>query len=197
MQTFFYITITILGLSSYAIGAWKMLRNQYAPSTFSRVVWVLLAINSFFGVWLSQSTQASILLAGILLIGNITICILSFSKGTREMGRLEYICLGLLAISGFIWIFYNAPYVNLILSLVTHFIGAAPTYKKVWRDPKSESIGFWCLFFLASLLSIFVSPGFTFKTSILPIYFTLFDGSLLLLSLRRYRKQSSKIVYSS
>lgn len=191
MHLFIYIVITFLGILSYAIGVWKMLQNKYSPSTFSRIVWVLLAINSFAGLVLSHSSSASILLGAILLLGNVAMCIASFFKGTREMGNLEFICLGLLALSGIIWIFFNAPLVNLIISLGAHFIGAAPTYKKVWFNPKGEDIPFWLLFFLASVLSIYISDATSLKTIILPVYFVFFDGSIVLLALRRFKPSYS------
>ncbi len=126
-----------------------MLKNKYSPSVFSRVVWVLLSINSFAGVILSKSSQSSILLGGIFLLGNIAICIVSFWKGSKGIGGLEYVCLLLLIVSGIIWIFFNAPFINLIISLIAHFIGGLPTYKKVLKNPTSESFGFWSLFFSA------------------------------------------------
>lgn len=179
------VAITILGSASYALGIKQMIQGKYVPSTFSRVVWVLLAINSFAAVILSHSSTASILLGGILLLGNIAMCVASLWKGTKELGRLEYICILLLILSALVWIFFKAPLLNLTISLIAHFIGAAPTFKKVWADPASESTGFWSLFFFASLLSIFASPGSSLQAIILPIYFTLFDGSLFLLSMRR------------
>lgn len=185
LQIGIYIVITILGLSSYIIGLWKILINQYSPSTFSRVVWVLLAVNSFSSVALSNSSQASLLLAAISLAGNIAICIASFWKGTKEMGQLEYVCVALLILSGLVWIFFNAPLVNLGISLLAHFIGAGPTYKKVFRNPHSENMAFWLLFFLASVLSIFVSDTMSFKAIILPVYYALFDGSIIVLILRK------------
>ncbi len=90
MHTFIFCPIFVLGVSSYAIGVWKMVQNKYSPSFFSRIVWVLFAINSFAGVVLSHSSSSSILLGLILLVGNIAMCILSFSKGTKGMGNLEY-----------------------------------------------------------------------------------------------------------
>jgi hypothetical protein len=185
MQLFLFIVIAVLGTASYVVGVWQMLRNKYSPSTFSRIVWVLLAVNSFAGVIVSGSSQASILLGGILLAGNIAVCIVSFWKGTRTIGSLEYICILLLGTSGIVWIFFRAPLINLGISLFAHFIGATPTYKKVWFNPASESTAFWSLFFLASLLSIFASPESSIKDIILPIYYTFFDGSLFALSLRR------------
>jgi hypothetical protein len=181
-----YTTITLLGISSYAVGIWKMLKNKYKPSTFSRIIWVLLSINSFAGVFLSHSSSSSILLGGIGLLGNIGMCFVSLFKGTREIGKLEYFCSIMLMFSVIVWMTLDAPLINLAISLFAHFIGAVPTYKKVWNHPESEDISFWFLFFLASALSIFVSNTFSLRTIILPVYFMLFDGSILLLALRKF-----------
>jgi hypothetical protein len=188
MQFFLFALITILGVASYGIGVWQMLKGKYIPSTFSRVIWVLLAINSFAGVFLSGGSQSSILLGAILLVGNIAVCIVSFWRGVKTIGTLEYICIALLLFSGLVWILFDAPLINLLISLIAHFIGALPTYKKVWRDPQSESVAFWSLFFLASVLSIFARDSDSLKAIILPIYYTLFDGSIFVLSVRKRLK---------
>lgn len=189
MKNFLSASILLFGLASYAVGLYQMLKGKYAPSVFSRVVWLLLAIISFAGVVASKSTPASALLAGVFLLGNAIICIASFWKGTRQVGKLELICLGLLIASGIIWVAFNAPLVSLCVSLFAHLVGAAPTYKRVWENPKNESAGFWSLFFIASILSVFASWGEPWKLIIFPIYFVLFDGSMTFLSLRNHNSK--------
>jgi hypothetical protein len=184
LQEILYPVIIVFGSASYLVGLQRMLANQYSPSTFSRVVWLLLAINSFAGVILSHGSGASVLLAVISLLGNIAICVLSFWKGSKEIGRLEYVCVALLAVSALVWIFFKAPLVNLLLSLCGHFVGACPTYRKVFYYPKSEDLTFWLLFFVASLLSIFACDFVSYSAIILPLYYALFDGSMVLLILR-------------
>lgn len=188
MQNFLYFAILSLGIASYAVGVHQMLHGKYAPSVFSRIVWLLLAINSFAGVVASDGSTASALLAGILLAGNATMCFVSFWKGSKKFGALEFFCLLLLVISGFVWLLLDAPLVNLGIGLFAHFIGALPTYSRVITKPESESIVFWLLFFAASVLSIFASNGSTFTSIIFPVYFACFDGSLFMLSLRKPTK---------
>lgn len=185
MTILLFIAIAVLGLASYGVGIWQMVKGRYFPNTFSRVIWVLLAINSFAGVVLSNGSKSSILLGAVLLLGNIAMCVASFWRGTKDMGRLEYFSLFLLLVSALIWIFFHAPLINLSISLFAHFVGGLPIYKKIWLDPKSESVGFWSLFFFASLLSVFVSSFDSWKAIILPMYFTIFDGSMSLLTLRK------------
>jgi hypothetical protein len=191
MQNILYALIVLFGTVSYAVGIWKMLYNKYTPSVFSRVVWLLLAINSFAGVVMSHGSKASILLAAILLAGNAAMCVTSFWKGTRSFGSLEYICLMLLTLSGVAWVLLDAPLINLSISLFAHLIGAMPTYRSVWEKPESESSAYWSLFFIASVLSIFASEWQTLSAIVFPIYYTLFDGSLFVLSLRGRLKQDA------
>lgn len=187
MQGVLFGLIIFFGVSTYVVGASQVFRGTYAPSVFSRVVWLLLAINSFAGVVASNSTQASIVLAGIFLIGNVVMCGMSFWKGTHEIGALEYICMGLLAISVSIWFLFDAPLVSLAVSLFAHFVGGLPTYRRAWLDPESESIAFWWLFFMASVLSVIASWGNPWTLIILPLYFTIFEGSMVMLTMRKPR----------
>lgn len=180
-----FILILLFGSASYIVGLKEMLEGKYAPSVFSRVVWILLAIISTASVVVSQSTTASVLLAGIFLAGNSAICIASFWKGTKEFNGLEYVCLAILVVSGLVWIIFKAPLVSLVISLFAHFIGALPTYKRVLLKPNSESTGFWSLFFIASLLTILASWGQPVKLIIFPIYFSFFDGSMTFLSIKK------------
>jgi cation transport ATPase len=117
---------------------------------------------------------------------------LSFWKGTWTFGRLEYVCLGLLVVSGLVWILFYAPLVNLAIGLVAYFIGALPTYKRVWRNGSSESVAFWSLFCIASFLSIVDANGASIQDLLFPIYFTLFDGSMTVLSLRKSTNPTNK-----
>jgi hypothetical protein len=182
-----YVLIFAFGGASYFVGSRDILVGKYSPSIFSRVVWLLLAGISFAGVVAGGSAVASILLAGIFLAGNAAICLLSFWKGTKSFGRLEYLCLAILVASGVVWAVFDAPFLSLAISLLAHFVGGAPTYRTVWRHPKSESAGFWSLFFMASVLSLVADIGQPWQSLIFPAYFALFDGTMTFLSLRRSR----------
>lgn len=167
------------------VGIVQMWKGTYSPSTFTRVVWVLLAVNSFAGLLLTSTSQSAIVLGVVFLAGNVGMCLFGFWKGNRSIGRVELICLGLLVISGIIWIFFRVPLVNLLISFLAHFIGGIPTIKRAWLNPRDESVAFWSLFFFGSLLSLFGANNFSFKEIAFPLYFTLFDGGMFFLSMRK------------
>ena len=175
------------GCASYVVGCRAVLAGSYAPNTFSRVVWLLLAVISTAGVVVGDGGPAAVLLAGVFLAGNAVMCLLSLRRGTRALGRVELGCLGLLVVSGAVWVVFDAPVVSLAVSLLAHAVGGAPTYRAVWRDPGSESAGFWSLFFLASALSLLADLGRPPAALVFPAYFVLFDGGMTGLSLRRGR----------
>ncbi len=187
LESLLFSLIIAFASASYYVGFVQILKGKYSPSFFSRSVWLFLQVNSFFGVILSNGSTASIILSAIVLLGNLLIAIASYWKGTKDFGKLEYFCILMLVISGVIWLVFDSPVINLGISLFAHFIGALPTYKKVWLDPKSESTSFWSLFFIASFLSVLASPGEELTAIIFPIYFVLFDGSIFLLSIRKKR----------
>lgn len=185
MNNFIYALIILFGGASYVLGIIQMFKGKYSPSTFTRVIWVFLAVNSFAGLVLTTSSKSALALGIVFLLGNIAMCIASFWKGVRTMGKLEYFCILLLIISAIIWLLFDAPLVNLIISLFAHFVGGLPTYKKVLKNPKSESFGFWSLFFIASLLSVFTTNLNSVSGILFPLYFVIFDGTMMLLTLRK------------
>jgi len=179
--------ILFFGTASYIAAIWQMRRGKYKPNTFSRLIWLALAINSTAGVILSHSSNPSILLAIVFLIGNAAMCVGSFWVGRMTIGKLEIACIGILLVSIALWLFTPIPLVNLGIGLFAHLVGAFPTLKNVYDDGKSESLSFWSLFFIASLLSLLGSIGSPLSAVIFPLYFVLFDGGMLILCLRRHR----------
>ncbi len=179
--------ILLFGTASYVAGIWQMLRGKYKPNTFSRVIWLLLAINSTAGVVLSQSSPASVLLAWVFLIGNTAMCVISFWHGTRRFGYLEILCMTLLLVSAVLWIASPNPLLNLGIGLFAHLVGASPTFKSVYQNGKSESLAFWSLFFMASVFSLVASIGSPISSVIFPLYFVVFDGTMMGLCVRKNR----------
>jgi hypothetical protein len=179
------LLVLAFGSASYAVGARDVLVRGYAPSLFSRGVWLLLAGISSAGVVASGSGSGAVLLAGVFLVGNAVMFVLSLWKGTRGIGPLEHVCLGILVLSGLVWLVFDAPVLSLVISLLAHLVGGAPTYRRAWRRPGSESAGFWSLFFVASVVSLLSTLGEPAQSLVFPLYFVLFDGGMTALALRR------------
>jgi len=185
MQEVFYILILLLGIATYVSAVWQMLRGEYSPSFFSRGVWFLLGINSFAGVLLGDGSKSSVILAATLFVGNAAVFAISYWKGSRDFGFAEKISLILLIMSTVMWLALDAPFIGLIMSLVAHFIGGIPTIWRTIKRPQTEQAYHWYFFFTASVISIIASPEKTITTILFPVYFTFFEGLIILLVNRK------------
>jgi hypothetical protein len=185
MHTVLYVVIAALGIACYTIGVIQILRGKFRPSVFSRMVWFLLSLVSFLGVLASQGTSSSILMAGLAFLGCTLIFTLSFWKGSKTFGKLEYICLALLVLSVLVWVIFQSPLASLLVTIFADLVGGIPTLQKVWKNPSSESVAFWGLFALAGLLSLLDSYGSPWTTFVFPLYIVLFDGIVFFLCLRK------------
>ena len=189
MENVSYMAVLVLGIATYASAVIQMLIGQYSPSFFSRGVWFLLGINSFAGVLLGGGSHSAKILAGTLFAGNAAVFLVSYKKGSRDFHDAEKISLVLLVISSGIWIFLKAPFINLIISLIAHFIGGIPTIWRVFRRPHSEQALHWYFFCTASIISVLSTNQKTVRAILFPVYFACFDGLIILLvNRRRLRK---------
>jgi hypothetical protein len=182
------LLIALLVIISYFIGSKAILHDKYNPSIYSRFIWQFLAINSFASVVALNNNFTVQLLAGLGVLGNASILLLSFKKSLRTFGITEILCSILLVASLAIWIFTKLPLLNLTIGLIAHLIAGIPTIKKVFLNPKDEDLLFWFFFFAATFLALFKVETRQISSYLYPLYFTIFDGSMVLLCLRRYIK---------
>lgn len=185
LENIYFIIIAVLGVMTYASAVYQILYGKYSPSFFSRGVWLLLGINSFIGVLFGTGTKASIILAATLLVGNLAVFVASYKKGSRDFGIVEKLSLVLLITALLIWIFFKAPFLTLVISLVAHFIGGIPTIARTIKNPENEQALHWYFFFAACVISIIASKEKTIYTILFPIYFALFDGIIIMLANRK------------
>jgi hypothetical protein len=185
LKELFYVLILLLGIATYASAVIQMVLKQYQPSFFSRGVWFLLGINTFAGVLLGGGSGSSVVLAGVSIAGTAAVFAVSYKYGSRQFAAVEKISLGLLIVSGLVWLFLQAPFLSLIIGLVAHFIGGIPTIWRVVKRPYSEQAWHWYLFFPASVLTIISSHPKTAHTILYPAYFTCFEGLIIILANRR------------
>lgn len=172
------------------MGAKSIYQNKYTPSIYSRIIWILVAFNSFLSVIFLGNNSSVILLASLSLLGNFLILALSLKRSKKVFGYTEIICSILLILSLIVWIFTRLPFLNLTISLIIFLIGGIPTYKKVIKNPRDEDLLFWLFFALASLLALVTTDKAHLSGYLYPLFFTIFDGGMTILCLRRYLRNS-------
>ncbi len=172
---------------SYFFGLKSIFDNRYRPNVYSRIIWFILVLNNFISVLLLNNNFSVLILAGLGLVGNFLILVLSLNKSERKFGKTEIISSVLIFLSLCLWIFTKLPFLNLTIGLIAHLIGGIPTFRQVIRKPREEDLFFWLFFFLGSIIALANTDLSSVSQYMYPLYFALLNGVMTLLCLRRYK----------
>jgi len=182
------LLIGLLAGLSYSFGISSICRGKYQPSIYSRVVWLLIAVNCFIGVLALNNSPGTLILTGISVIGSLVMLISALKYSVHIFGVTEIICTILLVISILLWILLDSPLINVILGLTAHFIGGIPSIMRAIKKADSENILFWFFFAVASILALFQADKTHVDKFIFSLYHVIFDGGMTLIVARQYLK---------
>lgn len=183
------LLIILLITASYFFGAKAILENKYFPNIYSRIIWLLLAINGLVSVILLKNSPSIVLFALMGFMGCLLIFVLSLKKSKKVFGPIEFISTIFLFLSLGFWIFTRLPFLNLTIGLIISFIGGIPTFIQVIKNPNDEDVLFWLFFALASGVTLFDSHSTNISGYLFPLYYLVINFSMTLLCLRRYLRK--------
>ena len=181
------LVIIVFSILSYGSGVGAVLKGKYKPSIYSRLVWFLLAINSFLGVVALHNKSGSIALSILQALGCLAMLLASFKYSVKTFGITERICTLFLLASGVIWLTAHSPITNVVLSLVAHFIGGVPTLQKAWKSPLSENFFFWFFFAIASWTAYITADKSHLGNFLYALYFAVWNSLLAVITVRQFK----------
>jgi|SRR5580700_7066469 hypothetical protein len=103
------------------------------------------------------------------------IVVLGLKHGDRKFERLDIICLagaliGLVALA-----LLKSPSIAVVVSVITDFLGAIPTVKHAWLQPREETWSTYALFGIGSAITLFIANFHVLTAITYPLYLLLFD----------------------
>lgn len=180
------LLITLFSLLSFYTAARAILRGEYKPNVYSRVIWFLLAVNGLAGLLRLESGTAVIALSVMQTLGSLIILIGAFRFSILKFGGVELIASTLLVISLGVWALGDYPAINVAISLIAHFIGGLPTLLAVYRRPDAEHVMFWGYFAIASLIALVTASKAGFEGYMFPLYFFTYNIVIFSLAVRQH-----------
>jgi len=130
------------------------------------------------------------------VIAQLIIAFLSFKYGEGGWNRFDKICLASAGVGLLLWWRFNSPLIALGLSLVVDFMGALPTIKKSYYQPKTESLLSWSMYGMGTFLNLFTIKSWSIEIAAVPLYVFWINAVIVSLLLRpsiqsylSYRKQ--------
>ncbi|MFC1622516.1 hypothetical protein ACFL1Y_00780 [Patescibacteria group bacterium] len=111
------------------------------------------------------------------VLGATTIAILAVKYGKPGWTKTDKICLTLAGIA--IALMFINPTHAIITSLFGLVVGAVPTFKSVWKNPKNEDKLAWNFYWISSVFAIMAIPQLSIEDSSQPFTFFIIDSIVM------------------
>jgi hypothetical protein len=168
---FLAAAIGLTGTIRYAIGT---LRGRTSPN---RVTWTLWAAAPLIGFFAQLDSQVGLPAVSTLAIGvgPLLVLIASFvnRKATVRLTGFDLGCGAVAVLSLIIWLGLDAAPVAVVFAVLADAVGAVPTVRKAWADPRSESALFYVLVGVNGTLTLLTLIDWAPKSWAFPVYLIL------------------------
>ena len=146
---------SLLLIIGYIIYTYLMLRKKNNPNPATWLLWVFIAGYHALTYQVSSGDPVLAWLPFASSVTCIAVFVITYFKGEfSKISNTDYIASAISFISVLVWIYFKeARNANLILQLaiITSFI---PTYRSVWKDPKTENWIPWAIWVVSYLFLI-------------------------------------------
>jgi hypothetical protein len=184
MKALFAVLAGLSSVAAYAPYLTSMFSGSSKPHAYTWLIWTLSTGTAAAGLWYGHAgvgawgLTASATFTGLLFL-------FSLKYGTRDITKTDAAVLAaaLLAIGA--WIFLKDPLLSVIMVTAIDLLGYIPTYRKLLKDPGSESGWAWVLWAAAPVFSILALEAYNALTLTYVVMVFFANLFALLLMLRK------------
>lgn len=176
------IVAGILSLVGYIPYIYSTIRGKTRPNKATWIIWAIVGGLLAFS-YLAEGDANTIWLPLGYFLGPLIIAILSFRYGYSVWTRFDKLCFIAAIISILPWLFSKDATITLLINVFIDMTGALPTIVKSHREPETEDITAWVIFFIANTIQVFAISMWNIA-AIYPIYLFLLAGTIVLLILK-------------
>ncbi len=172
----------IIAVIGYIPYIYSILAGKTKPNRATWFIWTLVGGLLAFS-YHAEGDIGSIWLPYAYFICPLITALLSLRYGYAEWTRLDTFCIVVAILSIIPWVFADSPGTTLIINLLIDSTGALPTLVKTFREPETEDLTAWLIFFVANTLQLFAIEMWNIA-GLYPIYLFLLAGSMVLFILK-------------
>jgi uncharacterized protein with PQ loop repeat len=170
-----------------------IIQGKTTPHLYSWFLWGFVTSIAFaLQISGGAGLGAFVTLAAAIMCG--VVILLSFRyKAKQDITLSDTIFFVLAFISLGIWLIAKQPVLSAILTTTTDLLGFAPTIRKSWNKPFSETLSLYALNTLRFGLAIFALQNYSIVTALYPITWCVGNGAFALMLVGR-RAQVKKFL---
>ena len=159
------VILVFVGYVPYII---DILKRKTTPHTFTFLIWGLASSITWalqvhggagVGAWITFAVSAVC----------IFIFFLCLEYGEKSITRSDILFFALALFSLFLWLVVKQPLLSVILVVLTDVLGFAPTIRKSWNKPHSETLFTWWVAAFRHALGIIALEKFNIFTLLYPV----------------------------
>jgi hypothetical protein len=182
------VILTFIGYIPYLRDTVK---GKTKPHVYSWFLWGFVTLIAFALQVSDKAGVGSYVTLAAALV-SLVIFGLGMRQGNKDITKADtiFFFLGFVAIA--VWLFAKQPIISIILVSTIDMLGFAPTFRKSWNKPYSETLFTYLLNTFRHGLSIFALQNYTIVTWLYPVSWVMVNGlfSLMLIIRRRQIKEN-------
>lgn len=172
--------LSLVGFVPYLV---TICQEKTRPNRATWWIWAIVGIILSTSYYSSGATH-TLWVPVCSAIGHLLIAILALKYGEGGWNRFDRACFLGAGISLFLWWRFSSPLIALSINILIDFLGALPTIKKSYHEPKTEDPLTWMMFLAAHTLNLFAIKNWSFALSAYPLYLFSVTSIIVALLLR-------------
>lgn len=169
-------------------------KKRARPHVLSWLGWAFITALGASAMLAEGATwTVAILLANTALCLTITIYSILRKVGVWSTSIYDFIFFGIGVVGLILWQILDMPIMALVCAMVADLAFGLPTIIKTYKDPSTETPFVWITATVSGLLSLFAAQSFTFSEVAYPLYLFIFDGIVLILTLKIIKRSTTKV----
>ena len=183
------IVLTFVGYIPYFR---DVIKGKTVPHVYSWSLWAFVTFIAFAiqvtgggGIGAYVTLTASILCIAVFILG-------SAKPGKKDITKTDTIFFILALVALGFWLIAKQPVISAILITAIDLLAFAPTIRKSWNKPHTETLSFYSLNTIRFVLAVFALQTYTVATALYPIAWVFGNGLFALLLLIRRRHLHAK-----
>ena len=182
------IALTFIGYAPYFR---DLLKGKTKPHIFSWFIWAIVT-SIIYALQVSAGAGLGALVTLAVAIISLFIFILGFKNGNKIIKKIDivFLVLALLAIP--LWLVVDQPVLSIILLSTIDMLGFAPTVRKSWHEPYSETLSLYTITTFRHGLSLIALEHYNIVTMLFPSTWVIANALFaIMLIVRRKTKDNS------
>lgn len=166
----------IISLAGYLPLIIAILLRQARPNRASWLIWSMANILTLVSYYASGARSTAWVPLCYAICTPIVVLLAFVRSGEGGWNPFDRWCLVISALSGIVWWILKTPIITLLVNMAITYVGALPTIRKAYRNPKSENKLAWLLFFSGCVLNTLAVKDWRFIIFIYPLLGALVNG---------------------